>query len=145
MSLDVGPDDIDQLGHASNLAYVRWIQDIAVAHSTSVGFDFGAYLTLGAVFVVRRHEVDYLRQVMVGDRVCLRTWLPSVSTVKCIRSTEIMRRSDARVVARAQTTWGYIELATGRPIRIPDAIRTAFGVAAARSWRPTAVGQPDVS
>jgi acyl-CoA thioesterase FadM len=24
------------------------------------------------------------------------------------------------------TTWGFVELATGRPTRIPDSVRTAF-------------------
>ena len=36
MDLVVPAEDIDALGHASNIAYVRWIQDVAVAHSESV-------------------------------------------------------------------------------------------------------------
>ena len=47
-AFDVGAADIDELGHASNIAYVRWIQDVAVAHSEAVGLGLAEYLRLGA-------------------------------------------------------------------------------------------------
>lgn len=131
LALDVTDADIDGLGHASNIAYVRWIQDVAVAHSAAVGLDFEAYRALGAVFVVRRHEIDYLRPVLRGDRLELRTWLDSAQAAKCKRATEIVRLgdgdADAITVARSVTTWGFIELETGRPTRIPASVRIAFG------------------
>jgi acyl-CoA thioester hydrolase len=58
LDLVVGDDDIDALGHASNIAFVRWIQDAAMAHSAAVGLDLVAYRRLGAVLVVVRHEID---------------------------------------------------------------------------------------
>lgn len=129
MEVDVRPEDIDALGHASNIVYVRWVQDVAVAHSTSVGLDVDAYRTRGAIFVVRRHEIDYLRPVVRGDALLLRTWVHTVMAAKCQRATEIVRSTAAgeQTIARAQTTWGFIELATGRPTRIPDDVRRAFG------------------
>jgi acyl-CoA thioester hydrolase len=118
--------DIDELGHASNIAYIRWLQDVAVAHSASLGFDFEAYVKLGGVFVVRRQEVDYMRSVVRGDRVELRTW---ISTAMAAKSQRITMISDDRgLVARALTTWGYVEMATGRPARIPQVLRDAFGM-----------------
>ena len=125
MPLVVGDDDIDMLGHASNIAYLRWVQDVAVAHSAAVGLGMEGYSQLGAVFVVRRHEIDYLRPVVRGERLELRTWIDSAFAAKCKRATEIVR-VEGVVVARAMTTWGFVELATGRPTRIPDSVRTAF-------------------
>lgn len=119
--------DIDELGHASNIAYVRWIQDVAIAHSTAVGLDIEAYRRLGGVFFVRRHEIDYMRPVLRGDRLEVRTWIDSAMAAKCKRATEVWSQ-DGTVVARAMTTWGYVEMATGRPVRIPEMIRAAFGV-----------------
>ncbi len=127
IAITVADADIDELGHASNIAYVRWIQDVAVAHSTAVGLDFEAYRKLGGVFVVRRHEVDYLRPVLRGDRLQVRTWIDSAMAAKCKRATEIVNDAGT-VVARAMTTWGYVEMATGRPVRIPDVVRSAFGL-----------------
>lgn len=131
LSLDVGEADIDGLGHASNVAYVRWIQDGAIAHSAAVGLDLEAYRSLGAIFVVRRHEIDYLRPVLRSDRLEVRTWIDSVFAAKCKRATEVVRLGGAGegpvTVARAMTTWGFVELASGRPTRIPDSVRRAFG------------------
>jgi acyl-CoA thioester hydrolase len=130
MPLHVGDDDIDMLGHASNIAYLRWVQDVAVAHSAAVGLDMEGYSQLGAVFVVRRHEIDYLRPVVRGETLQLRTWIDSAFAAKCQRATEILRVGDGSsppvVVARAMTTWGFVELTTGRPTRIPDSVRVAF-------------------
>jgi len=122
---DVGDEDIDDLGHVNNIAYVRWIQDVAVAHSAAVGLGFDKYLAMGGVFVIRRHEIDYLRPLVRGDHVEVRTWIATVHAAKCARATEI--RKDGQAVVRALTTWGFIDAATGRPTRIPDDVRVAFG------------------
>ena len=127
LAIEVAEADIDMLGHASNIAYLRWIQDVAVAHSAAVGLDMEGYSQLGAVFVVRRHEIDYLRPGVRGEQLELRTWIDSASAAKCKRATEIVRVGAAElVVARAMTTWGFVELTSGRPTRIPDSVRVAF-------------------
>lgn len=130
LAMQVGDTDIDELGHASNIAYVRWIQDVALAHSVAVGLDVEAYRSLGGVFFIRRHEIDYLRPALRGDRLELRTWIDSVFAAKCQRGTEIVKISDdgaETVLAKAMTTWGFVELKSGRPSRIPVSVREAFG------------------
>jgi acyl-CoA thioester hydrolase len=126
MALEVADTDIDSLGHASNIAYVRWIQDAAVGHSEAVGLDLAAYQRLGAVFVVVRHEIDYLRPALRGDGIEARTWISTVMAAKCLRSTELARVSDGVVLAKSVTHWGFIEVQSGRPRRIPEEVRAAF-------------------
>jgi acyl-CoA thioester hydrolase len=126
LELVVGEEDIDLLGHAGNIVFVRWIQDIALAHSAAVGFDFDAYRRVGAIFVVVRHEVDYLRPALRGDVIEARTWISSVMAAKCQRSTEFARVSDGRLLAKGLTTWAFIEFATGRPRRIDRELHAAF-------------------
>ena len=133
LAMAVGDGDIDELGHASNIAYVRWIQDVALSHSVAVGLDVDAYRAIGAVFFVRRHEFDYLRPALRGDRLEVRTWIDSIFAAKCLRGTEILKISDSgetTIIARAMTTWGCVEMTSGRPTRIPQAIRDAFGAGA---------------
>lgn len=65
--------DIDELGHVSNLVYLRWVLDTALAHSRSVGWDIPQYQQLGAVFVVRRHEIDYIAPVTIGQTITAET------------------------------------------------------------------------
>jgi acyl-CoA thioester hydrolase len=125
LTVTVADGDIDELQHASNIAYVRWVQDVALSHSTAVGLDFDAYIKLGGVFVVRRQEIDYLRPVVRGARVVLRTWLEDAMAAKCTRLTE-MTVENGTMIARAKTTWGFIDIATTRPTRIPQSVRDAF-------------------
>jgi acyl-CoA thioester hydrolase len=135
-AIRVGDDDIDMFGHASNIAFIRWIQEAAIAHSAARGLDVDAYQRLGAFFVVRRHEVDYLRPVLRGDALVLRTWIDSAAAAKCERAVDIVRQDDGVLVAKARTTWGYVEATTGRPTRIPDELRVAFGFPPRRSTPP---------
>ncbi|HQU47038.1 MAG TPA: acyl-CoA thioesterase, partial [Pirellulales bacterium] len=73
----VRPDEIDELGHANNLAYLRWLQDAAVAHSAVQGWPAEAYRKLGLGWVVRSHEITYERPALPGDAVVVRTWVAS--------------------------------------------------------------------
>ncbi len=123
---------IDRFGHSNNVVILQWIQDVAEAHSASVGFPVAAYERLGAAFVVRRHEIDYLRPSVRGERLLVRTWVDSARGVSCGRATEITSIKDRRVVATAMTTWVFAELATLRLVRIPDDVRVAFGFLARR-------------
>ncbi|HUS67577.1 MAG TPA: acyl-CoA thioesterase [Kofleriaceae bacterium] len=120
------PEDIDLLGHVSNITYVRWIQEVAEAHSTSLGWDHAAYVALGAVFVVRRHEIDYRAPAMVGDRVALTTWAGEWRAASAFRHTEIANAATGAPLASAVTTWALVATEGGRPRRIPDALRLPF-------------------
>lgn len=116
--------DIDELGHVSNLVYVRWVLDVAMGHTRALGWDHPQYRALGAIFVVRRHEIDYVAQVREGEALIGETWVDQFRLASCIRKTEL-RRGD-QVVARGATTWAMMSLATGRPVKIPDDLRALF-------------------
>jgi len=126
LELTVADDDIDDLGHASNIAFVRWIQRVAIAHSEAVGLGLETYRRLGSVFVVARHEIDYLRPALRGDVLQARTWISTVMAAKVQRATELVRAVDGEPVARSLTSWGWVEMATGRPTRIPPEVLVAF-------------------
>lgn len=123
LDLEVVGADIDDLGHVGNIVYVRWVLDVAAAHSAAVGWDLPAYRRAGGVFVVRRQEVDYVKPAFLGDRVRVVTWVEALSRVTSLRRTRIVRGDEE--LARASTTWAFVSL-EGRPIRIPDAIAEAF-------------------
>lgn len=126
LDLSVADEDIDDLGHASNIAFVRWIQQVAIGHSEAVGLGLEAYRSLGGVFVVARHEIDYLRPALRGDVLQARTWISSVMAAKVQRATELVRAVDGELVARSLTSWGWVEMASGRPRRIPQEVLVAF-------------------
>lgn len=132
MTLRVGPADIDELGHLNNVRYVQWVQDVAVAHSTSCGLDYAEYAKIGGVFVLRRHEADYLRSILVGTELTARTWLSNRRSIQVERHIEFLE--DGAVVFRSLTRWVWIEKASMRPARIPQIVVDAF----AHAYEPPA-------
>lgn len=128
----VAPEDIDDMEHVNNVVYLRWVQDVALAH-------WKAYATpemlrdLG--WVAARHELDYLRAAVLGDRVVARTWVGAIDSRRFERLTEIVRASDGVVLARGRTLWLMVSRLTGRISRISDELRALFADAGA-----TAVG-----
>ena len=124
MPITAASADIDELGHVSNLVYLRWVLEVAMAHSRSLAWDHAQYRAYGAVFVVRRHEIDYVAQVREGEELVAETWVDDWRPASCIRRTEIRRGE--QVVARAATTWAFISLTSGRPQRISDELKNLF-------------------
>jgi acyl-CoA thioester hydrolase len=127
IEFEVGPELIDNLGHVSNIHYLQWVLAAAEAHSDAVGFDFAAYQRLGWVFVVRRHEIDYLRPAFAGNRISVSTWVMEFRAASSTRGTEIRRGGrSGELLARAATTWAFVSLENGRPGRIPAEIAALF-------------------
>ena len=118
--------DIDELDHVSNITYVRWLQRVATEHSAALGWDTAAYRALGAVFVVRRHEIDYRAQARAGDRIELCTWVEWWRAASTLRRTDITRVDDGVLLATASTVWALIALDGNRPRRIPEELRRPF-------------------
>jgi len=126
LEVQVRPEDIDRLGHASNQVYLRWVLEAALAHSTALGLPEEAYLARGQAWVVRRHELEYLRPALAGDRLAIETRVASMSVASSVRKTAIRRGGD--LMLRAITDWVYVELSRGRPSRIPKDVRDRFPI-----------------
>ena len=123
----VRDDEIDALGRASNVAFVMWMLDAAVAHSAALGWPEEAYIRRGAGWVVRSHRIEYLRPALPGDRIVVRTWVATLDAATSIRRYSI-RRDGGDLLAEAETKWAFIDFRTGRPARIPADIARAFPV-----------------
>jgi acyl-CoA thioester hydrolase len=125
-AVTVAPADIDHLGHANNLVYLRWVQEAARAHSSACGLTREAYLARGEAFVVRRHEIDYLKPAFAGDRIVVETRVAEMGRASSQRKTRILR--DGELLAAAATDWAYIDLQRGRATRIPEEVKSRFPV-----------------
>ena len=124
-SFEVCAADIDVLGHANNVVWVRWVQDLATGHSDALGYDLEHYRRLGLVWVVRRHDIEYLAPAYQGDRLLGRTWVASMGASSSQRRSTFCRERDGTLLCRAETTWVLVS-AEGRPTRVPDPMRRAF-------------------
>jgi len=117
--------DIDQLGHANNVAYLRWVQEAAEAHWAAIAPNQDQ---TNLLWVVLRHEIDYLKPAYLDDCIIARTWVGEATGLRFERFTEIARAADSVVLAKAKTIWCPIDAKRKRPVAVSDEVRALFSV-----------------
>ena len=122
-SITATEQDIDELGHVNNAVWVRWIQDMATAHWYAVAPPEHVDACL---WVVIRHEIDYLRFVLPGETVTGLTWVGEAPKGARFDRHMEFTGADGKVRVRAKTTWAIVDKATGRPLRVPPEVAAPF-------------------
>lgn len=118
MSFTVRPEDIDRLGHVNNVVYVRWVNDVAVAHwAAAARPDHYA----AVLWVLARHEIDYKHSAMPGDAILARTWVGRPDGIRYPRHVEVLRAADGKLLARSLTLWCPVDATTLKLLRPPPA------------------------
>ena len=123
--LMVSGQDIDELNHAGNYHYIKWMQQAAIAHSTALGWSPQKYIELGAGWVVRSHKIVYLKPAFEGDSVMIKTWVSNMKAVTSLRRYEFYN-DKGEMLAESETDWAFINYEKQKPVRIPAVIADNF-------------------
>ncbi len=121
-------EEIDEQGHVNNLAYLSWMQDAAVAHSTVQGWPPERYQAAEAGWVVRTRQIEYLVPAFANEQIVVRTWVADFKKLTSLRKYRIERPADNATLAIAETNWVYIGYERRLPRRIPTELSEAFEV-----------------
>lgn len=121
ISFTVKDSEIDHMGHVNNVVYLQWVQDVAISHWTTIAHpeDVENYN-----WVVRRHELDYLKPAMPNDTITATTWVDSLDGVTSVRMVE--RKRGETLLVKAKTLWVMIDAKTGRPARVSERMQDLF-------------------
>ena len=112
--------------HVSNIEYVRWLDRAAELHADSLGYTRQWLLENDLMWFVARHEIDYLAEAWLGDRLIIATWVRDFGKVKSWRDYIIVRPADNTLMCRAATLWVLVELSSRKPRRIPNEMVDKF-------------------
>lgn len=113
-------DDTDELGHANNVVYVRWLEDISWAHVDALGMNWALHEATGKAMAITRTEIDYLASANPGDRLVMGTWLTDFDgRFRAARQFQLVRLADGKTLMRAVSTHACVDLKTQRPSRAP--------------------------
>lgn len=123
LAIEVVPGDIDRMGHVNNMVYLKWVQAAAVAHWNQAASEQEQRSLL---WVIKRHEIDYIRPAYAGDGVIARTWVGKASRRSFERHTEIRRHSDGKLLAKALTFWCPVDAHSKLPIDVGAEIYSRF-------------------
>lgn len=115
---------IDGNGHVNNVAYVQWMQDIAVEHYASIG----GIEAQGpdATWVIREHRIEYFLPAFEGEEIEVRTWVENIRRVRSLRKYEFVRKSDGKVLVKGETDWVFVDAKTGTPRAVPENVSKVF-------------------
>jgi acyl-CoA thioester hydrolase len=115
---------IDENGHANNVAYVQWMQDIAVEHYASIG----GIEAQGneATWFIREHKIEYFLPAFAGEEIEIRTWVENIRRVRSLRKYEFVRKSDGKILVKGETDWVFVDAKTGAPRPIPEEVSKVF-------------------
>ncbi len=116
-TLVVNENEIDNLNHVNNIHYIQWVQNAAQRHWNILS---NSNLGEKYVWVVLRHEIDYLAAANLNDKITVNTWIGDSYGVKSIRFVEIIK--DSKVIAKAKTIWCLLDKNKMKPVRIPQEI-----------------------
>ena len=126
LTIRVGPADIDEHGHVNNTKYVEWMQQAASAHSAACGWSRERYTREGVAWVVRSHQIKYLQPAFVGESIRVCSWIDHFKRATSVRRYTFHETSKNRLLAKAETLWAFLDLATRTLSAIPPDVLTAF-------------------
>lgn len=125
-SFEIRHYECDAYGHLNNANYIRYMEEAAFGASASVGYSKARYEAMGYVWLVRATEIEYLKPLLHGETVEVKTWAGDFRRVRSRRMYEFRRVGESDLAARASTDWVYLEAGGGHPAPIPPEMIQAF-------------------
>lgn len=125
MEISIKPSDIDLIGHVNNIVYLKWVQDAAVAHWYALATEVQKSSLL---WVVVKHEIEYKRPAYEHDTVIARTWVGEATRHTFERYTELLRKSDGKLLAKAKTLWSPVDIETKKSVKVGADVYERFSM-----------------
>ncbi|HET9497526.1 MAG TPA: thioesterase family protein [Candidatus Limnocylindria bacterium] len=132
--LEVRFRDIDAFGHVNNASFVTYLEQARVRFLIDV---LRVDVVQSLPVILAALQVDFRSPILFGDEVGIGTRVDWIGNTSLSMSHRMTARGDGgdseRVVAEAGTVLVAYDYETERPIRVPDAWRTAFAAHEGRS------------
>ena len=107
---------------------LRLMEYLATEASDAASFSHAWYVQTGTAWVVRDMHLLLGAPATIGDELHMTTWLSENRKVQAYREYSIAHRTSGALVARARARWAYVDIASGRPLRIPDDMLNRFSI-----------------
>ncbi len=112
-------EELDMRGCVNEGVYLDYAGECGIRVVAAHGWPVARMTAAGFAIILRRHQIDYLAPAFLDDELEISTWAAHVRRSTAMRYYTITRLADDRLLARVHTYAVWLELATGRPIRIP--------------------------
>jgi acyl-CoA thioester hydrolase len=117
---------LDANGHMANTAYLDLVVDVRFMYFTQCGFPPEEFARLRIGPVVRRDEVDYLRELRLLQPIAVTMTLDGISDdASRFRIRNEIRREDGELAARVTSLGGWFDLAARKLVAPPEKLAAA--------------------
>ncbi len=111
---------IDPARHVNNAMYMAYIEDCGVQVAAAHGWPMARMMEEGFGIVARRYRIQYRQPAVLDDECEVATWISDVKRATAVRHYTITRTADQELLARAHVLWVWVNLESGRPMRVPE-------------------------
>jgi acyl-CoA thioester hydrolase len=118
--------DIDLAQHVNNATYMAYFEDCSVQDAVTHGWTVARMREAGFGIFARRYRIEYRLPALLDDELEVSTWISDVKRSSAVRHYTITRAGDEALLARGHALWVWVDLATGRPLRVPEDFAAAF-------------------
>jgi len=118
--------DIDQMRHVNNAVYLDYVTECGMQVIAAYKWPVSRMLDQGFGILLRRNQVQYLQPALLEDELEISTWFSNPRFATAIRHYEIKRVSDGALLARVHALGVWVDLNSGRLIRIPKEMLEDF-------------------
>jgi acyl-CoA thioester hydrolase len=118
--------ELDGFGHVNHSVYLNYFEHARFEALEEGGYSLGTLAEQGMGVHVVRIEVDYRRELRLGDRVRVETWVDEWRNSSIVIAQEAFREGSNELVAEARVVAVWVGT-NRKPIRVPEAVRKALG------------------
>jgi acyl-CoA thioester hydrolase len=126
MSHGVSWHDLDMTRDVSEVTLLGLADRCGLGVITAYGWPPERMVSEGFAIILRWHKAVFLLPAQLGDELAIATWVSDVKRASAIRHYAIRRVADEELLARIDTLGVWIDIATGRPMRIPAQFLSDF-------------------
>ncbi len=116
--------DVDFAGIVHNMVYIRWLEDMRFKFLADA-MPVETLLAVGISPILVKTTIEYKWPVRMGDRPVGRMWISEAERTRWTVRGQVWLGD--QVAADATQVGYFANLATLRPIRIPEPLRLAWG------------------
>ncbi len=117
--------EIDAGQHASNIAYVQWMEVARLRLLAEAGLPIHEIKSKGFVPALVRTEINYIKPLLLGDEVRIVVWLSELRSMSAKMRFEFYNQHD-QLVATGEQAGLFISLESQRPHRLSKQDRKRF-------------------
>jgi acyl-CoA thioester hydrolase len=118
--------DIDAMQHVNNAVYLDYATECGMRAVAAFRWPVERMMADGFGILLRRNQVQYLQPAFLGEELEIATWFSNPRFAVATRHYQISRVHDGVTLALIHALGVWVDLKTGRPVRIPNEMLADF-------------------